>query len=329
MDKSASEKIRLGLFVILGTALLLIAAYLIGNRQDMFGGSLTISSVFKDVGGLQVGNNVRYSGINVGTVKSLEMEEDTAIRVVMNIEKRMFPHIKRNAVAAIGSDGLVGSMIVNIIPGEVPAAFIEPGDEIASLSRITTLDMMSTLNVTNENAARLTADLLQVTQALNNGDGSLGRLLNDTTMGADLGKAMKNLTTTSYRLNRLLARMEQLADSGNFSGSVAGKLLSDPLAGQGVDTLLKNLEQSGKLLASTMRTMDSLVDGIAAGEGALQFLSRDTLFVQRLSTSMKHIETGTERFSENMEALKHNFLTRRYFRKLEREQRREARIEEP
>lgn len=329
MDKSASEKIRLGLFVILGTALLLIAAYLIGNRQDMFGGSLTISSVFKDVGGLQVGNNVRYSGINVGTVKSLEMEEDTAIRVVMNIEKRMFPHIKRNAVAAIGSDGLVGSMIVNIIPGEVPAAFIEPGDEIASLSRITTLDMMSTLNVTNENAARLTADLLQVTQALNNGEGSLGRLLNDTTMGADLGKAMKNLTTTSYRLNRLLARMEQLADSGNFSGSVAGKLLSDPLAGQGVDTLLKNLEQSGKLLASTMRTMDSLVDGIAAGEGTLQFLSRDTLFVQRLSTSMKHIETGTERFSENMEALKHNFLTRRYFRKLEREQRREARIEEP
>lgn len=329
MDKSASEKIRLGLFVILGTALLLIAAYLIGNRQDMFGGSLTISSVFKDVGGLQVGNNVRYSGINVGTVKSLEMEEDTAIRVVMNIEKRMFPHIKRNAVAAIGSDGLVGSMIVNIIPGEVPAAFIEPGDEIASLSRITTLDMMSTLNVTNENAARLTADLLQVTQALNNGEGSLGRLLNDTTMGADLGKAMKNLTTTSYRLNRLLARMEQLADSGNFSNSVAGKLLSDPLAGQGVDTLLKNLEQSGKLLASTMRTMDSLVDGIAAGEGTLQFLSRDTLFVQRLSTSMKHIETGTERFSENMEALKHNFLTRRYFRKLEREQRREARIEEP
>jgi len=329
MDKSASEKIRLGLFVILGTALLLIAAYLIGNRQDMFGGSLTISSVFKDVGGLQVGNNVRYSGINVGTVKSLEMEEDTAIRVVMNIEKRMFPHIKRNAVAAIGSDGLVGSMIVNIIPGEVPAAFIEPGDEIASLSRITTLDMMSTLNVTNENAARLTADLLQVTQALNNGEGSLGRLLNDTTMGADLGKAMKNLTTTSYRLNRLLARMEQLADSGNFSSSVAGKLLSDPLAGQGVDTLLKNLDQSGKLLASTMRTMDSLVDGIAAGEGALQFLSRDTLFVQRLSTSMKHIETGTERFSENMEALKHNFLTRRYFRKLEREQRREARIEEP
>jgi len=148
-------------------------------------------------------------------------------------------------------------------------------------------------------------------------------------MGADLGKAMKNLTTTSYRLNRLLARMEQLADSGNFSSSVAGKLLSDPLAGQGVDTLLKNLDQSGKLLASTMRTMDSLVDGIAAGEGALQFLSRDTLFVQRLSTSMKHIETGTERFSENMEALKHNFLTRRYFRKLEREQRREARIEEP
>lgn len=329
MDKSASEKIRLGLFVILGTALLLIAAYLIGNKQDLFGQSSTISSVFKDVGGLQVGNNVRYSGINAGTVKSLEMEEDTAIRVIMNIEKRMFPHIKSNAVAAIGSDGLVGSMIVNIIPGVAPATLIKPGDEIASLSRITTLDMMSTLHVTNENAARLTADLLKVTQALNNGDGSLGRLLNDTTMGADLGKSMKNLTAASQRLNRLLIRIEQLTDSGNFSRSVAGKLLMDSLTGQGVDTLLKNLQQSGKILANTMHTMDSLVTGIAVGEGALHFLSRDTLFVERLSTSIKHIEEGTERFSENMEALKHNFLTRRYFRKLEREKRRKAGIKDP
>lgn len=328
MDKSASEKIRLGLFVILGTAFLLIAAYLIGNRQDMFGRSLTISSVFKDVGGLQLGNNVRYSGINVGTVKSLEMEEDTAIRVTMNIEKRMFPHLKKNAVAAIGSDGLVGSMIVNIIPGEGQAPFIEPGDEIASLSRITTLDMLSTLHVTNENAARLTADLLQVTRALNQGEGSLGRLLNDTAMGADLSKTMKNFTDAGERINALLARMEQLTDHGNLSRSVAGKLLMDTLTGQEIDTLLNNLERSGKLLASTMDTMDSLVTGIAAGEGALHFLTGDTLFVKRLSASMEHIEAGTERFSENMEALKHNFLTRRYFRKLEREERREARIKD-
>lgn len=320
MDKAVSEKIRLGIFVILSTALLLIAAYLIGNRQDMFGGRLTITSVFKDVGGLQVGNNVRYSGINVGTIRALEMEQDTAIRVVMNIDKRMFPHIRKNAVAAIGSDGLVGSMIVNIIPGEGPADLVAPGDEIASLSRITTLDMMSTLNITNENAARLTADLLKVTQSLNNGKGSLSRLLNDSVMAENLGNTLKNLDVASRRTNALLSRLNALVASENLSQSAVGKLLTDTLSGQRVDSFLLNLELSGKQLEQTLGSMDSLVRDIADGEGALKFLSQDTLFTERLSNSMKNIEEGTERFNQNMEALKHNFLTRRYFRKLEREQ---------
>jgi phospholipid/cholesterol/gamma-HCH transport system substrate-binding protein len=329
MDKTTGEKIRLGIFVILGTAMLLVAAYLIGDGQDMFGRQLTVTSVFKDVGGLQIGNNVRYSGINVGTVRSLEMEQDTAIRVIMNIEKRMFSHIKKNAVATIGSDGLVGSMIVNIIPGEGPADLIDPGDEIASLSRITTLDMMSTLNVTNENAARLTADLLKVTRALNSNQGSLGRLLNDTAMGADLSNTVKSLSSAGLKVNALLSRMNEIVAPENMSGTVAGKILTDTVSGQGVDSLLQNLKRSGAQLEQTLVVLDSLILEIAGGKGALRYLSRDTLFVKRLSTSMKNIEEGTERFNQNMEALKHNFLTRRYFKKLEKEQGREKETRDP
>jgi phospholipid/cholesterol/gamma-HCH transport system substrate-binding protein len=329
MDKTTGEKIRLGIFVILGTAMLLVAAYLIGDGQDMFGRQLTVTSVFKDVGGLQIGNNVRYSGINVGTVRSLEMEQDTAIRVIMNIEKRMFSHIKKNAVATIGSDGLVGSMIVNIIPGEGPAALIDPGDEIASLSRITTLDMMSTLNVTNENAARLTADLLKVTQALNSNEGSLGRLLNDTAMGANLSNTMKSLSSAGLKVNAMLDRMNEIIAPENMSGTVAGKILTDTVSGQRLDSLLQNVKRSGAQLEQTLVVLDSLVQEIAGGKGALQYLSRDTLFVKRLSTSMKNIEEGTERFNQNMEALKHNFLTRRYFRKRDREQGSEKETKDP
>ncbi len=323
MEKSAADKIKLGIFVILGTVLLVVAAYLIGNRQNMFGQNFTLSAVFRNVNGLQKGNNVRYSGINVGTVAAIEMEQDTVIRVSMIIESRMLPHIKKNAVATIGSDGLVGSMILNILPGDEESEAVDPGDEITSYSRLSTTDMLSTLNVTNENAALLTADLLKVTEALNNGEGTLGRLLNDPVMAEELHQTIKNLHLASNEANSVMKELNTVFTASTLEKSIAGFLLTDTLAAKRVDTLLRSLQQSGSQLDHTLMVLDSLVIGIAEGEGALHYLATDTTMVNRLSRTMRNIEEGSSRFNENMEALKHNFLTRRYFRKLEKEQEKE------
>jgi len=136
MERTTLEKLRLGIFVILGTALLVVASYLIGNRQNLFGNTFTINAVFKNVNGLQKGNNVRYAGINIGTVNKIEMENDTTIKVGMIIQENMLNHIKKDAIATIGSDGLVGSMIVNIVPGNGTAPLVKSGDKIVSYSRI-------------------------------------------------------------------------------------------------------------------------------------------------------------------------------------------------
>ncbi|MFY8009556.1 MAG: MlaD family protein, partial [Flavobacterium sp.] len=157
MEKTASQKIRLGLFVIIGLTLFVLTIYFIGSKQQMFGKTETLTAVFNNVAGLQLGNNVRYSGINVGTVRSIEIVNDSTINVEMQIDETILPHIKKNAVATIGSDGLVGSVIINIIPGKGESLPVQPGDVIKSNNRIRTDDMLSTLNVTNENAAQLTA----------------------------------------------------------------------------------------------------------------------------------------------------------------------------
>src|SRR5574343_163649 len=171
MEKTASQKIRLGLFVIIGLTLFVLTIYFIGSTQQMFGKTETLTAVFNNVAGLQLGNNVRYSGINVGTVRGIEIVNDTTINVEMQIDQTILPHIKKNAVATIGSDGLVGSVIINIIPGQGDALPVQPGDFIKSNNRVRTDDMLSTLNVTNENAAQLTADLLKITNDINNGKG--------------------------------------------------------------------------------------------------------------------------------------------------------------
>jgi len=319
MDKSSIEKLRLGVFVITGTLLLVIAVYLIGNQQLMFGSSFEIAATFKNINGLQKGNNVRFSGINVGTVSDIEMMNDTTIRVLMNIEQNMIGHIKKDAIAAIGSDGLVGSMIVNITPGKGNAEFIQAGDEIRSLSRIASEDMIKTLNVTNENAALLTADLLTLTNAIVKGQGTLGKLIFDSTMADNLKSTINNLKLTSINANNTMDELNEFFTSETLENSPAGVILKDSLSGEKVKLLIANLEASSLEIDSILSDLHMVINSAKEGDGAVNYLLQDSVFVQRLDTTMQNIEEGAIRLNENMEAMKSNFLFKGYFKKQEKE----------
>ncbi len=323
MAKTTLENLRLGIFVVIGTVLLLLAAYLIGNRQNMFGSTFDITATFKNASGLQNGNNVRFSGINVGTVKKIEMINDTTIRVHMIIEEKMQEYIKKDAIASIGSDGLVGSMLINIVPGAGNTKLIKPGDELQSYSKVATQDMMNTLNTTNENAALLTADLLKVSQALTQGKGTLGRLLVDSTLANDLQQTITNLKYTSNRTNATMGDLNKMVKGINFEKSAAGVLLSDTVSGGRMKNVIRNLETSSSEIEKMTQDLTTIIGGIKEGNGAINYLSKDTVLVNQLDRTMRNIEQGTERFNENMEALKHNFLTRGYFKKQEKEQEKE------
>jgi len=197
MRKTASEKIKLGIFVSVGTFLLVAALYLIGSQQHLFTNKLVLNSKFSNVNGLQAGNNVRYAGINVGTVSSIDMIDKSFILVEMKIDKKTSRFINKNAVATIGSDGLVGNMLVEIIPGKEGSLAVEDMDTIQSYSKISADNMLSTLSVTNENAALLTADLLAITDKILHGKGTVGMLINDSTLSKDLQLTINQLQDAS------------------------------------------------------------------------------------------------------------------------------------
>ena len=319
MDKSNVEKVRLGIFVIVGSLLLVIAVYLIGKQQLMFGSSFELAAVFKNINGLQKGNNVRFSGINVGTVSTIEMENDTTIRVTMTIEEDMLGHIKKDAIAAIGSDGLVGSMIINITPGKGNTELVQAGDEIRSLSRIASEDMLQTLNVTNENAALLTEDLLTLTNALVKGEGTLGKLIFDSAMAGNLNSTVSNLEMASANANQTMNELTEFFTSETLDNSPAGVILKDSLSGEKVRLLISNLETSSMAIDSVLSDLHLLINSAKEGDGAVNYLLYDSVLVQRLDTTMQNIEEGAIRLNENMEAMKSNFLFRGYFKKQEKE----------
>jgi phospholipid/cholesterol/gamma-HCH transport system substrate-binding protein len=326
MKKSSSQKIGLGVFVILGTILLVTTLYFIGNRQNIFGNNMIINAYFNNVNGLKLGNNVRYSGIFTGTVSKIDMTDEALILVEMIIEEELGKKIKTNAVATIGTNGLVGSTIVNIIPQEGIFPFLKSGDTIQTYSKIGTDDMLNTLSVTNENAALLTSDLLEITTQIRKGKGTIGMLINDSLVAQDLKQSIFQLKNTAIGASNTIVKLSAIVASIDLEESVAGVLLNDSIAAGKMSTIVTNLEKSSMRIDSITTNLNAYLGQISAGEGALNYIVNDKDLTKDIDSTMANIKEATYRFNENMEAMKHNFLFRGYFKKLEKEQKKKDKL---
>jgi len=318
MEKTASQKIRLGFFVIIGLLIFVLAVYFIGDKQKMFGKTNHLEAVFTNVNGLQLGNNVRYSGISVGTVRRISMVNDTTIRVDMIIDKSIFPYIKKDAIAIIGSDGLVGNMIINIIPGKGNEPSVKPGDIIRSQNRIRTDDLLNTLSVTNKNAASLTANLLKITDKIIEGKGTLSSLLNDTIMSKDLKETMRYLKLTSKEANETVKNLNTLVTSLDDKDNVVG-VIKDSAVAKKIKNMITNLDKSSGEIEKVIANLNATILNIKDGKGSINYLSNDPELVKKIDSTMTNINEASYRLNENLEALKHNFFFRGYFRKQEKE----------
>ena len=323
MKKSNRQKLNLGIFVIISTIVLVVALYYIGNKQNLFGKTFKLHSVFNNVNGLQLGNNVRYSGINVGTVKSIVMINDTTICVDMIVEEKILRHLKKNAVATIGSDGLVGSMILNIIPVKGLSERLIPGDTIKSYSKISTNNMLTTLNTTNENIALLISDLLKITTDIREGKGTLGLLLADSVMATDLKRTILYLKRSSIGASKTINELNDIISSVNYDESLAGVLLSDSISANKVRSVITNLEKSSIEINSVITNLNDVVLDFKNAEGTLNYIVKDTVLVRDIEETMKNIKEGSILLNEDLEALQHSFLLKGYFKKQEKEKRKE------
>ena len=327
MEKTTSQKIRLGLFVIIGLLVFILAVYFIGDKQKMFGKTNHLEAVFNNVNGLQLGNSVRYSGISVGTVRGIKMVNDTTIRVDMIIDKAIFSYIKKDAVATISSDGLVGNMIINIIPGKGNEPSVQAGDEIRSYNRVRTEDLLSTLSVTNKNAATLTANLLKITNKIIDGKGTLGSLLNDTIISKDLKETMHYLKLTSKGASETITKIDKLVASLDNEDNVLG-VIKDSAVANKLKNMVTNLDQSTIEINNVIANLNATVLNIKEGKGAINYLTNDPELVQKIDSTMTNINEASIKLNENMEAMRHNFLFSGYFKKQEKAKAKAVKAEE-
>jgi len=204
MKKNTSNKIKLGIFTSLGIAVLILGIYFIGERQQLFRSTFRLSGVFKDVGGLQAGSNVRLSGVNVGTVENIDIVSDTSVKVAILIDESTRKFIKKDALASIGSDGLMGNKILIINPGTGGKKEIENNDIIETTQPIDMDDIMKSLKTTIDNSSDITDNLSKITSNIQSGKGTIGRLLMDRSLEQNFDSSIINLKQGLSGLKNLM-----------------------------------------------------------------------------------------------------------------------------
>ncbi len=334
MAKEIRNTVRLGIFVTAGVLLFTIAIYYVGNEQNLFGAKFHLSTVVNNANGLRVGNNVRYAGIVVGSVDDIVFVNDSTLRIEMLLEERVRDFIRKDAVASIGTDGLVGNVIVNISPGTGNQPRAKEGEIIASYSRLDPNAMLETLGSTNDNIAVLSEKLLEISKNLNEGQGTLPLLIRDADMAVDVAQTLKNLRQATESLTRTSKELQQAMGEISKGKGTLGYLIHDETLPHQLESLatrldsllivetrpvIENLQKSSRDLAASSAQLKAATQALEDGDGLATTILKDTAAANNLRDILGNLEEGTAQFSEDMEALKHNFLFRRYFKKLEKE----------
>lgn len=315
MKKSISQNARLGIFVIAGTVFLVVLLYMIGAKRSLFSSTFRISAQFYNVNGLMEGNNVRFSGINVGIVEQVEINTDSTIKVTMLIEDKVKQYVKKSAVASVGTDGLMGNKLVNINSvknGSI--AHVEDGDILNTLKPIETDEMLRTLNTTNDNIKFITGDLKKITQKINSSN-TLWSLLMDTVIADNLKQAIVNIKVTGSRTAIITGDLQEITKGFKNSKSLVATLFTDTMLSSKLENTILKLNVSSDKIAYVSGDLSTLTSKMKSGEGTIGMLVTDSVFANDLRSTLKNLDKGTKGFDDNMEALKHNFLLRNYFKK--------------
>lgn len=309
-----SRNIKLGIFVFAGTLFFIVLLYFIGSKRNLFSSTIDVYARFYDAEGLMKGNSVRYSGINIGTVKNVTIENDSTILVTMVIQKQVIKHIKKNSLASIGTDGLMGNKLVNLSNVNEAAEMIDEGDEFKTLKAISTTEMLNTLSATNENVRLITEDLKKISSKINNNN-SLWNFLSDTVLGNNLKQAIVSIKLTGDRTAYIAGDFSKMMNEVKNGKGVLGALLVDTSLSGKLNQSIVSIKMISNDLAEVSGDLSYITKKVKGGEGAVGTLLTDTAFVHNMNKSMANLNSGTQGFSENMEALKQSVFLRKYFKK--------------
>jgi len=315
-----------GIFIITGLAMLVLGIFMVGSQDKLFKRKFTLKVIFNDVNGLQPGNNVWLSGVKIGTVKKIAFFNHTQVQATISLDKLAQPRICKDARARISTDGFIGNKIVVIYGGTIEAGPVKNGDLLqCSKPGATTEDMLATLQQNNSNLLVITSNLKTVTGKIANGEGLIGGMVNDATLLKELQATLKNLATASQKSDRAIANIETITGRFNNQKGLVNELFTDTALFIQLTETISDLKQTMARLKTTAASASSFIDNLQLATSDLNkkdnpagMLLHDEETAKELKQTIKNLNSGSHKLDEDLEALQHNFLLKRYFKKKEK-----------
>src|SRR5690554_1913382 len=252
MRNDNKKTVIVGIFVLIGIIILVAGVLTLGSAQKAFVKSFSVKAVFDDIGGLQTGNNVWYSGVKIGTVKKINFFGDSQVEIEMNVDASVQDFIRKDSKATISSDGLIGNKIIVIYGGTSESPRIENDDRLEAVMPLDTDQMMETLQENNNNLVSITNDLKVLTGRIANGEGIVGAVLTDSLLVDNFRTIMENLQKTAVNSSRLSANLSRFSSNLDKEGTLFHDLTQDT-------SIYSNLKATTEALKTT--TLDA---GLAA-----------------------------------------------------------------
>lgn len=312
MDSPNKRAVVVGIFVLLGTSFLIAGILLVGNLRETFSTKIELTTLFDDVGGLQKGDNIWFSGVKIGTVSSLDFYGHSQVKVTLAIDVNAQQYIHKDAKVKLSSDGFIGNKILVIYGGTEFTPAVEHGDILVMEKTLGTEEIMAMLQKNNENILSITSDIKFMSQKISSGEGSIGKLLNDDQMYGDIKLSITSLRNTMGEAESLVKSLTELSNNLTKDGTLVNELASDttvfPMIKTSV-TQLQTMSDKATLLINSLNaaTQDST--------SSLGVLLNDDQSGTSLKETIKNLESSSKKLDEDLKALQSNFLLKKYFKK--------------
>jgi phospholipid/cholesterol/gamma-HCH transport system substrate-binding protein len=308
-----------GVFIFVALVIFIIGVLTLGGQRKTFSDMITAKAIFKDINGLQEGSNVWYAGVKIGTVKKIKFTGSGQVEVTMGIEESSQQYIHRDVKAKVGTDGLIGNRIIVLTGGTPQAPVIADGAMVVADSALNMEEMMNTLQANNKNLLDITNDFKSVSQRLANGQGTIGKLLNDESIANSLEVTLATLKRTMGQTEELTNDISDYTAKLQQKGSLSNDLVTDTVIFSRLRSSVAQIETLSKTANDVVNTLNTTTKNINQGlnnsSTPAGVLLNDSQTAESLKAVIKNLETSTQKLDENMEALQHNFLLRGFFKK--------------
>ena len=311
-DSTNKHSAIVGLFIFIGLVFLLAGILIVGNLRETFNRKMRVVSLFDEVGGLQKGNNIWLSGVKIGTVSNLQFYGKSQVEVSMNIETKAQKYIPKDAKVKLANDGLIGNKILVIYGGNDELGVVQEGDTLGVEKTFTSEDMINTLQENNKNLLAITTDFKSISAGIAAGEGTIGKLLHDSSVYININAATASLKGASLKAQQLIGSLATFSSGLNKKGTLANELMTDTLVFNSVKASVAKLQLMADTASLFVTNLKRAGSNPNTSVGVLLY---DEEAGRDLKMMIKNLESSSLKLEEDLEAAQHNFLLRGYFRK--------------